>query len=527
LHIGIIIFILYFIFVSFRFNPFIADFAVLSFLSLYFLIVKDQPSVVRAVIMAFIFIISRMFSRQSISLNSIAIALVIMLAFNPLQINDAGFQLTFLATIGIVSLYPARPKFFRENSLWDYIFKLFWIGFSAQIFTTPVLVYSFQRISPLSFFATPIATLFLIPLLAFGIIFIFGGSLFPFINSILLFMMKIFAKFFLAVPFYFSKFTFSSLFFPRPHLIYIFLFAFCLFFIIFFKNRIYYALIFIFLVITSYNFPNPFQKIRNDCLITMDVGQGNCSLLHCGGKNYLIDCADTSYHSLPTARSVIEPLLSFFNITKIDGIFLTHWDKDHSGSLKEILTDIKIGFVAFAARPDPNLEMADYLSKKQIKKLSLGRGDTIKLEGLFIDIYNPDFKENVLNENNLSLVFSAQIRSQNIIFTGDIEKEGQKDIFENALNLNKASIFYVPHHGAKNSFFPPFIQKINPEIAIISVGKNNRFNHPNPIVLNYYKSMGSKILRTDNDGAILIVFRNDNPSIFKYSNSKWEKEIFK
>lgn len=528
LHIGIIILILYFSLTSLKINPFFIDFAVLLFLPLLSLIVKDQPSVIRAITMAFVFISARLLLRQNATFNSLLISFVIILAFNPNQIKEVGFELTFLATLGIVTLYKVKPQLFKESSIFDYLFKYFWIGLSAQLFTLPVIVFSFQRISIFSFFLTPFATIFLFPLLAFGIIFIFGGSLIPYFNTFLLMVIKFFAKCFLILPDYASKIDFSSLFFPLPHFFYAFLFFACIAFIVFTREKIklIYAMLLLFFVGLSFYFPDPFNKIYKNFLITLDVGQGNCSYIHYENKNYLVDCPDTSYHSIPTSRSVIEPFLAFMKTKKIDGIFITHWDRDHSGSLKEIVKDLKVGFVAYPSCPAPPSEIFNLLQGKGIRMIPLQRGEKININELNIEVLNPDCNTNFyLSENDLSLVFRVSINSKNILFTGDIEKEGEKEIFKSLFSLEKVDVLMVPHHGAKNSLFIPFIDKISPKISLFSVGKNNRFNHPNKSVLNYYKSINSKILRTDKDGAILTIFDKNNIRTFSYNTNPWEKEL--
>jgi len=529
LHIGIVILIFYFLFGLMHLNPYISDILLLFFLLLYTLIVKDQPSVNRAVLMAFIFILARMAGRQNAKYAPLLISFSILIFFNPLQIRDVGFQLTFIATLGIISLYDSKIKFFRDATVLNSLFTLFWIGLSAQIFTFPVLVYAFQRINPLSFLLTPLTLPFLFPLLASGILFIFGGSLIPFFNSFLLLLIQFFAKCFLLIPLYGSKTSLSSLFFPLPHFFYALVFGLLLILIVLTKEKkkLIFSLLFILFIIISFFFPNPFQKIKKDFLVTLDVGQGNCSLLHFKEKNYLIDCADTSYHSVPTSRSIIEPFLARFNIRQLDGIFITHWDKDHCGSLKDLISDLKVGFIASAPCPPPPSDIKDSILKKHIKTLLLKRGDVVDLKEAKLEVIHPDCNSAFLSsDNNLSLVFSILLDEKNILITGDIENDGLKEIFESNIPLQPVDILFVPHHGAKNSLFVPFLNKIPPHVALISAGKNNRFNHPNPSVINYFSSIGSKIVRTDRDGAILITFERNETKIFEYCETPWEKAIF-
>ncbi len=528
LHIGIVIWVLYFFFSLLKIHPLTSDILTLFFLPIYAILVKDQPSVLRAIFMASFFIIGKIFLRVGTPIRSIFISALVLLLINPFQIMDAGFQLTYLSTLGIILLYKIIPKIFKEGTFLDYIFKLLFISISAQLFTLPILIVSFQRVSLISFILTPIASIPLFPLLALGILFLSGFSLIPFVSSFLLILIKFFAKLFIFVPQFSSQFHFSSLFFPLPHFMYLIAFTIVIFFLVLpeMKKKTILTISLFLILIFAYLFPNPFEKSIKDSLIVSDIGQGNCSILILDKKVYLIDCGDTSYNSLPTSRGIIEPTLSHLRIKEIEGIFITHWDKDHSGSLKELTRDLKVNFVAFPECPQIEDEIKRFLIKNKVRMIKLKRGDSVMIENAVVNVEHPVCQGEPLSDNDLSLVLSMVINGRKILFTGDIEKEGERSLFEN-VNLDRVDILMVPHHGAKNALFKPFIEKLSPQFSVFSVGRYNRFGHPNKMVEEYYASLKTRILRTDKDGSLLFKLNSKKLVPYKYRDFQFDNEIKK
>ncbi len=528
LHIGIVIWVLYFFFSLLKIHPFTSDILTLFFLPIFALLVKDQPSVLRAIFMASFFIIGKILLRVGTPLRSILISAVALLLINPFQIMDAGFQLTYISTLGIILLYKVMPKVFKEGSFWDYIFKMLFISISAQLFTLPILIVSFQRVSLISFILTPIASIPLFPLLAIGILFLFGFSLIPFVSSFLLILIKFLAKLFIFVPQFSSQFHLSSLFFPLPHFIYLIAFIIVIFFLVLpkVKKKTVLVILLFLILIFAYLFPNPFEKPITDSLIVSDIGQGNCAILILNKKVYLIDCGDTSYNSLPTSRGIIEPTLSHLRIKEIEGIFITHWDKDHSGSLKELTRDLKVNFVAFPECPEIKDEVKNFLIKEKVRMVKLKRGDSITIESSIVNVEHPVCRGESLSDNDLSLVLSMVINGRKILFTGDIEKEGERSLYGN-VNFGKVDILMVPHHGAKNALFQPLIERLSPQFSVFSVGRYNRFGHPNKRVIDYYNSIKTRILRTDKDGSLLFKLNSRKLTPIKYRDFQFDDEIRK
>lgn len=155
-------------------------------------------------------------------------------------------------------------------------------------------------------------------------------------------------------------------------------------------------------------------------------------------------------------------------------------------------------------------KFAKIVSEKNIKVKIVESGARINIEkDLYIDVLWPFSKnkilENVLNNN--SLVLKLVYLNFSCIFTGDIEEIAEKFILEkykNFAQILKADILKIAHHGSKTSSTEEFLKKVNPKIALIGVGKNNKFGHPNKNVIERIKNNKIKIFRTDENGEISI-----------------------
>ena len=156
-------------------------------------------------------------------------------------------------------------------------------------------------------------------------------------------------------------------------------------------------------------------------------------------------------------------------------------------------------------------EFLKIVNDKKINVYVVKKGRRINIEkNLYIDILWPNEKEMIANNwiNNNSLILKLTYKSFSIMFTGDIEEVAEKGIVEQySDNINKlqATILKIAHHGSKTSTTDDFLKTVSPKIALIGVGKNNKFGHPNEQVIERLKANKVKIYRTDEDGETNIV----------------------
>ncbi len=248
------------------------------------------------------------------------------------------------------------------------------------------------------------------------------------------------------------------------------------------------------------------QKPNTLKVIFFDVGQGDAILIlfPCGG-NMLIDGGEKAQ-----GERVILPYLKKKGIRKIDTVVLTHAHSDHVGGLIPILKTFPVGFVVESGFPhttDLYMEFLELIDEKNIPYKMVHRGQELTgFSGVRIEFLNPPhpFLEGRGSDiNNNSIVIKLSYGRVQFLFCADIEKEAERELLNCGSKL-RSLIMKVPHHGSKTSSSWEFVKRVNPEAAIISVGRRNRFGHPDSMTLMKYRRIGSEIYRTDINGAIII-----------------------
>ena len=195
------------------------------------------------------------------------------------------------------------------------------------------------------------------------------------------------------------------------------------------------------------------------------------------------------------------------NINVISFLIITHGDYDHMGEAINLVNNFKVEKVIFNCGEynDLEKELIKVLDKKKIKYYSCIKElniDSNKLYFLQTKEYN--------NENDNSNVIYTRLNGYKFMFMGDAGVEKERDILEK-YNINNIDVLKVGHHGSKTSSSKSFINEIKPKYSVISVGKNNRYGHPNKEVLNNLSD--SKVYRTDQDGSIMFKIKNNKLKI--------------
>lgn len=245
---------------------------------------------------------------------------------------------------------------------------------------------------------------------------------------------------------------------------------------------------------------NPVSRLEIDFL---NVSQGDAILIKTPfGQNILIDGGPDS--------SVIEELsknLPFWE-KKIDLIILTHSHDDHSTGLIEVIKRYDVKTFLYTGTKDeaPNyLTLLEKIKQKEVPLKIVSHPQAINFgNDCVLNILFPT--ENLAgisfeNQNNVSMVSNLDCEQVKILFTGDAEQELEAEIIKNRADL-KADILKVGHHGSDTSTGEGFLNLIKPKWAIIQVGKDNDFGHPNSRIIKRLERIGARIFRTDINGAI-------------------------
>lgn len=245
--------------------------------------------------------------------------------------------------------------------------------------------------------------------------------------------------------------------------------------------------------------------------VTMvDVGQGDSIFLRSmKGDTILIDVGGkVTFGSkekwqegsqTSNAEKNLIPYLQARGVSQIDHLVLTHTDTDHIGDLEEVAKRFKIKEICVSqgALTKPSFVKRLRTLKRPVRTLKAG--DNLPMMGSKLQVLYP----NKIGDggNNDSIVLYGKLLGSSFLFTGDLEKEGEEELMASYPNL-KASILKAGHHGSKGSSSEAFLDQLQPTLALVSAGENNRYKHPNDETLERFKQRHIKVLRTDKDGAI-------------------------
>ncbi len=253
----------------------------------------------------------------------------------------------------------------------------------------------------------------------------------------------------------------------------------------------------------------------------IDVGQADCAVIITPDKTMLIDSGEYE-----TASDVISYLRDF-GVERLDYVIGTHPHSDHMGAMAKILNEFEVGEFIMPEVSDELIpttsfytSLLDVIERKDIKASYSENGRTIELcEGTSLEFLGPvgSCYEDL---NNYSVI--AKLTSGNIsfLFTGDMEKEAEKELVAQWVDL-RADVLKVGHHGASSSSTLEFLARVAPEYGVISVGIDNAYGHPSEAALKRLKAVGCKALTTMIYGDI--VFITDGNSL-RYTTTNEIKE---
>lgn len=264
------------------------------------------------------------------------------------------------------------------------------------------------------------------------------------------------------------------------------------------KRKLFIPLIFVFLLVIVVA---PVQADLDVHFI--DVGQGDAVFLQSsGGTNVLIDGGNRW-------NRVEAKLISYLRERKVetlDAVVSTHPHADHVGGLEAVIGDFTVSAVYDSGKVHTSKTFEDYLTlidSRDIPYYTPSRGETITVGDLSFTVLHPGDEVENYSLNNSSLVLHLGYGEIDFLFTGDVERDGEAEILRSGLEL-EAEILKVSHHGSKTSSQRQFLTALEPEIAVISVGEDNKFDHPSPEVLERLQIKDAEIYRTDRHGDVVV-----------------------
>jgi competence protein ComEC len=248
-------------------------------------------------------------------------------------------------------------------------------------------------------------------------------------------------------------------------------------------------------------------------LIIFDVGQGLAVAAQTRHHALLYDTGPDFSNGADSGNRLLIPSLRAMGIARLDGLMLTHDDTDHTGGAASVMQAMPVGWLS-SSLPDghPLLQLA--VDKRRCMDGQSWLWDGVKFEILHPEPGSYDIAQ--IRDNNRGCVLRISIGDQHILLAADIEKDSEQQLLAGHADKLPAALLVVPHHGSKTSSTEPFIAAVHPGYAVFTVGYRNRFGHPNQDVVQRYANNGSTLLRSDEDGAILIKMDADGLAIERY-----------
>lgn len=490
-------------------------FTLILILITYASITGFRPSVLRATIM-FILLIGGKLINRSRNLNiSLFFAGFLILLLNPLILYDAGFLLSFIVTFFIINLSPILQRLFSKIVVW--IKNPLAVSTAAWVGIFPLSAYFFSKVSIISI----ISNIFIIPLTGIAVIlgfitFFIGfvsislAGLFANLNYLVLNLITLIAKSFSSLPFAF-------IYVAQPSVMLIILYYLTVFFIIeiFYKKTLSpkikkKAILIVLSVTLLIIVVQVFYPADNLKVNFINVGEGDCILIEAPNKiNILIDGGGTPQSDFDVGSKIVVPYLRRKGINEIDLLILTHPHLDHLEGLLPVLKEFKVGMVldsGLLCDISAYKEFISLIQKKSIPYHKAKAGDNFVFSNnLEIFLLNPLYDSDFYDEsdfNNASIVVKLFYKNADFLFTGDIEVTAEKKLLV-WQNILQSDILKVGHHGSITSTNLEFLDKVDPRIAIITVGKNH-FGHPSQKIIERLEDGNIQIYRTDEDGTIII-----------------------
>ena len=237
-------------------------------------------------------------------------------------------------------------------------------------------------------------------------------------------------------------------------------------------------------------------RMDNLRLTALDVGEGQAILLQSAGKSYLIDCGGDSDSA--AADEIAQTLLSQ-GIFRLDGLLLTHYDRDHTNAVENLLTRIEIDW--FYLPNQGQTELALRLEERFPERIVWVDADMqLSLPSGVLTLLAPG-KTETDNENCMCVLFASP--DCVILITGDRSRSGERELLRQYA-LPDVDVLIAGHHGSRNSTSEELLYAVRPEIVVISAGRNNHYGHPAQALLERLTAFGCTVYRTDLQGSVLI-----------------------
>ena len=460
------------------------------------------PSVTRACIMCGLMLVAQLLNKEYDGPSALSFAVLIMLAVNPYCIGSVSFQLSVASVAGIFLFAPGirekltaglKNKKGKQYGLLRKLVAGVSVTIGAQILTIPLCAYYFGVVSLVGVFTNLLVlwtvSLTFCLLVAVCVLALVCLPLAVIAGSVA----GVLIRYVLTAAKIMAAFPWAAVYTVSPYVTIWLFFAYCLLLIYLVCRKMAGAftcctILSLCLALTA----SWLEPCSSDVRFTvLDVGQGQCLIMQSGGRVYVVDCGGDS--DTRPADAAAEALLSQ-GYSHIDGLILTHTDRDHAGGAENLLSRIRTDLLILPRQAEKIVVPKDtqVVIAEQNLEITDGSGK--------ISIFAPVFHG---EENEMSLCVLFDTEKCDILITGDRNAFGERSLLRHA-DIPNVDVLIAGHHGSKYSSCQELLEATRPQIVCISVGADNSYGHPAQEVLDRLSSFGCTVYRTDQQGTITI-----------------------
>ncbi|MBI9009800.1 MAG: DNA internalization-related competence protein ComEC/Rec2 [Tenericutes bacterium] len=470
MHLALIIGLLMFFLKKFYLSKETNRTIIIIFLILYNIVTGFKISIIRATLLIIGIYLKDYFNILLTKTDLLSFSFIVLLIYNPYYLYNVGFQLSYLIAFSVIM---GSSLFANDQS----IKKLAKIAFFASVISLPITLSINHDFGLIFIFANVFFILFVTYLfLPLSFVVLLLASLEPLYEMVINLYnssINLFQRINILIDFSFSQ------------SIYIVLYWFLIFiYIVSTKEKRKALALLGIITIFLLNIFMPFKS--NTFVRFLDVSQGDAIHIHDNQCDMLIDTGD--YDKYDTLVSYFEA----YNIKNIDILLITHYHSDHYGELNDLMKNFEVD----------KLYLNSVNVKANFEATILQVGDSFSCGTSRFQVLSANTDSD--NENNNSIVLYGMIDKDKYLFTGDIESVIEEQLLESY--QFPVDVLKVPHHGSNTSSTLKFVEEANAALAIISVGADNDYGHPNAEVIDRYLNNNSFVLRTDESGTITVYY---------------------
>lgn len=488
-----------------------------------------QASVMRAVFMAIVALVGKRIDRYIELYNTVAVAVIALLLMDPRSLFDVGFQLSFIAVLGLSYFNPKLlsfsemfPPSVRDNFVVKYLLASLAVSVAASLGTLPLSALYFHKISLIGLIINIVAVPISGILLSLGFATVAAASVSTWIASMYASLATFLSRALLDLTLWSSHSPVASVKFVANEMTVVGLYGIFLF--LSSANLPFLRKIILLLLVWANVWV--FTSMTHDSHLRVtfiDVGQGDAILLECpDGRVVLID-AGPSMGRTDSGERFIGPLLDRKGITRIDEVILSHPHNDHGGGIPFLLREFDVGRIVLSHGLRENgltREVRRLADSLHVSLSPIHVGEVLDERGsvrLYILFPSRTIQEDGENVNNRSIVIKLVYGRTSMLLSGDAEEEAEASLVGFFGAFLDCDVLKLGHHGSITSSSKQFLHAVSPDRVVISVGRGNKFRHPSAEVIDRVRNMKAMIHRTDENGAVIL-----NSDGYHWSEEEWD-----